>query len=142
MQLVTHELDESDALELECVTASLMRRSSFMRWVLRWMPKTESGVELSCSERTLGLAGRLGVLRAWSVLKRLVAVPVQSPVSPRRPVSALTRGLAERAAATSACDRPRAGAAEVAQCWRSAKRETGVVRAVVSARASTVASQR
>src|SRR6266567_4909850 len=105
------------------------------------MPKTDSGVELSCSERTLGLAGRFGVLRFWSAVKRLVAVPVQSPVSSRSAVRAWTNGLRVRAVATSSCERPRAGAAEVVQCWRSAKRETGTECIEVLARARTAASQ-
>src|SRR5260370_31744751 len=97
----------------------LMRRSFIFRFDSRRIPKTDSGVELSCSERTLGLAGRFGVFRAWSVVRRLVAVPVQAPVSSRRAVSALTRGLAVSAVATSSCERPRAGEAEVVPGWRA-----------------------
>src|SRR5258708_1145468 len=128
---MTHESAKHDALKGECVMVILMRRSFMVLSDWRWIPKTDSGVEFSCSERTLGLAGRFGVLRAWRVVMRLVAVPVQSPVSSRRAVRALTNGLRVRAVATSSGERPRAGAAEVVQCWRSAKRETGTDRVEV-----------
>src|SRR5713101_3691969 len=118
---MTHEAAKYDALGLECVMVNLMRRSFMSRSDSRWIPKTVNGVAWSCSERTLGFAGRFGVLRFSRVVNRLVAV--QEPRSSRRAVRAFTRGFRVRAVATSSCVMPRAGAAVVVQCWRSAKRE-------------------
>src|SRR5258708_4361374 len=52
-----------DALGLVRVMVSLMRLSFMSRSDCRWIPKTVNGTAWSCSERTLGFAGRFGVLR-------------------------------------------------------------------------------